>query len=704
MSEQPGSSPGPINENPIQEPGNSEDPVADFFGGVTLADLQNLQSLWPEGQQPNEGESEDDGAEKPAEEIPPILPSGPAFEGPDESSVLEPSEDVGSPEADPEPFVFRLPEDIPAEIQPVVQNVEFVGAAQRGQQRRKNKYICVGGRNRIDHDQVKIGDHKKNKWVPLGYNTFNANDYWDRYARWKRKEPGATKPRLPKLYYLSIADGKVRRNDLTEGQKQRCLGLMPPCKPGEDCPGELVDSKRRESTLQGKRRIPLSETYQDKIREGKVAEPARIIGCLEADDDLGGVSRGDANPWRSFKTDFYPGEKKLKPNPPPDYPIDVCEPGLFQQWLADDNTYPEKPVPGNTVTQTIEQRDNRQFSTQPFQVSLFWGIMHTTNVAANEGPVSTQTVARFIQKCLTTALPAPFAPTLRQLYLNPDQNPLVLPADPTQLNVDLREGVKLWNEGQQVINDLAQQFQDEIDPVAGRMFSKMMRISFAPIDQDGRTQDLTNLLRKLLYRSSVAAANPIPGSPNISLSAPPTPAGPLSSTEVDASGTGASPTLGSSTEFGPLDLPPIDENNPFEPIAQDLLENVFEAPGTPAQEFEPFELPAAQNTPGPDLFANLFEAPGTPAQEGPEPFVPGTPTLEQNIEAPTSGQATELPAEAQESELGLLQPLDVEALPMPQLLPAPEPAVQAIPPFAEPIVQALGQEIAEIPELAIENL
>lgn len=424
---------------------------------------------------------------------------------PDQASAVP---ETFTPESPPEaPVADLLPPQIAEEIEENQNNPppppQFVGAAGQREQRRKNKYICVGSRSRVDHTAHRIG-RKGDNWVDLGYNAFNAQDYWRQMERWKAREEGVRKPKLPKLYYLSMVDGRVRRNDLTEGQKQRCLGLMPPCPPGQACPGELGSERRRESTLQGKRRIPISDEFRDRILEGQVSEPPRIVGCIEADDDLGGRSRGDAAPFRNFQPSRDPVTKKLRPIPPPDYPIDVCEPAKFAQWLQNDDVHPDKPIPGRTIPQTIVDRDNKNFSNQPFEVSLFYAILFMTQLLDKDPVVN----ARFIQKLMNINLPPPYPRSIRQLYINPEDDYLVLPANQANLRVDFTKGKEFWF-NRELIDAYSREFNAEVAPQAGDQFHWMMRASFGTPGQGGKTDLIIQKLQQFLQRPS-GALQPIP--------------------------------------------------------------------------------------------------------------------------------------------------------------------------------------------------
>lgn len=523
-----------------------------------------------------------------------------------------------------EPVADLLPPQVAEEVEENQNNPpalpQFVGAAGQREQRRKNKYICVGSRSRVDHTAHRIG-RKGDNWVDLGYNAFNAQDYWRQMERWKAREEGVRKPKLPKLYYLSMVDGRVRRNDLTEGQKQRCLGLMPPCPPGQACPGELSSERRRESTLQGKRRIPISDEFRDRILEGQVSEPPRIVGCLEADDDLGGRSRGDAAPFRNFQPSRDPVTKKLRPVPPPDYPIDVCEPAKFAQWLQNDNVHPDKPIPGRTIPQTIVERDNKNFSNQPFEVSLFYAILFMTQLLDKDPAVN----ARFIQKLMNINLPPPYPRSIRQFYINPEDDYLVLPVNQANLRVDFTKGKEFWF-NRELIDAYSREFNAEVAPQAGDQFHWMMRASFGTPGQGGKTDLIIQKLRQFLQRPSGGLV-PIPPvrpavvaqraeqfvspPPSPQQQPPETPQQPPVSPEIPTT-----PEVPSTPELI-VSTPPSPES-PVGELASPGSSSQLEGEEEEENEVQT-ELEKGEPQEGNDL-SDIFEAPGTPQLPEPVEF------------------------------------------------------------------------------------
>lgn len=262
---------------------------------------------------------------------------------------------------------------------PVIRNVGNrnppVRKSKRQSKTRKNKYICVGRNNDVDAKEVKM----RGNWMNVDYNVFDPQTYWQKMQEHKADPKNVKPPKLPKLYYLSLveettkdAEGnpvvvqRVVRNDLKRDQKERCLGLAPPCQEGEDCPDEL--GNRRESTLQGKRRNP-SAKYAAKAARGEIAEPPRIIGCVDGGDDSGDLSKWDISLLRSFKPKSIQG--KLQPLPPPGQTLEVCDESTFQNFIEREeaNADPAAPKMGITKVYTIEKSDMGHWSPKQMEIS-----------------------------------------------------------------------------------------------------------------------------------------------------------------------------------------------------------------------------------------------------------------------------------------------------------------------------------------------
>ncbi len=391
-------------------------------------------------------------------------------------------------------------EDAPPAAEPVegegggLPQPEFVGGAILGaaprNQRMKSKYICVASGNGVAGTEIR--PKYQDQWQPLGYNAFNPKEYWEHMEKFKRGEEPAPPP-LPSLFYYSMIQGsdRVRRNDLKKKQVQRCIGLLKPCPPGrENCPGQL--NNVRTSTMQGKRINP-SIHFQERIRTGDIAEPPRIVGCLVADDDLGGKSRGDAAPFREFKPKRDPVTGKLMPLPPDNFPIDVCTEKGFRNFIANEQPYiPDKPNPGETIPQIIVNKDNGIFSNHPFEISLYFFILKSFDLLQ---PLVARN-AQFIQLLISTDLPAGGpARKIRQFYIEPEKADLQLPNNLGRLNVDLSKGIEYWTNRRADLESVA----DQIGELGGQgmkdTFMTMMRLSFQ-VNQDILQRKLKQMLTR----------------------------------------------------------------------------------------------------------------------------------------------------------------------------------------------------------------
>ncbi len=536
---------------------------------------------------------------------------------------------------------------------------EFVGGARPGaverSQRMKSKYVCVGSSNGVAGSEIR--PKYQDQWQPLGYNAFNPKEYWEHMEKFKRGEEPAPPP-LPNMFYYSMIQGsnRLRRNDLKKKQVQRCIGLLKPCAPGENCPGQL--NNVRTSTMQGKRVNP-SVHFQERIRTGDIVEPPRIFGCLVADDDLGGKSRGDAAPFREFKPKRDPATGKLMAIPPDNFPIDVCTEEGFRNFIANEQPYfPDKPNPGETITQIVVGKDNGIFSNHPFEISLYFFILKSFELLQ---PLVARN-AQFIQLLINVQLPegGP-AQKIRQFYIEPDKVNLILPENLAELNVDLSKGVQYWNERRAELQLVDDQFVELGGQGMKGIFVNMMRLSF-----QGNQDILQRKLKQMLTRGQQVGFVPAVQGPMI-------PIVQLEELAIVQPQPEAAVAPAGASEEQPASEIVLEEGSSTLPGS---------APSSPSPEEEEFSLPQTPLGPNEaEIIASLeAEAPNIPPifeeELEKEEIIPES---EIPVEQPVPGSEGSLQSPSQSSSLESL------AVQTPEIVPQPEEPAQQAPAAEEEI-------------------
>lgn len=414
------------------------------------------------------------------------------------------------------------PETPPGEEQPEPEEepprVVDVREGQRLPQRRKGKYICVGGRNAVAGRLIKKRD---GQWEDQGYDTFDAKDYQTALKRYEQQmetyiaEKAAgnnpskpKKPPLPKLYYLSVVDGKAVRNDLKRDQKERCLGIVKPCV-GAECPKSMRN--RRESTLQGKRMKRVDKTKRDKRMKRKGKEgavppsPPRIIGCLVADDDETGESRVDATPLRDFipKMD---DKGRLQPLPPPGHSEEVCDEDKFKEWMDSADKPEGTPVPGTTTPLQFDNVDRGSWKPYQFEISLFDFLIKQFRIES----LTTKQRAQFIRELINLDLStvgnnAQGLERIRQFYISPDKSEDYLRQGDVQ--VDTQKGLEF------VTDDANKELLQQIGEALGDFSAPFSTLVSQTLSSAEKAQRTSEVLSSRLNRGGnvipgeVAAAN-----------------------------------------------------------------------------------------------------------------------------------------------------------------------------------------------------